>query len=150
MNISTAALLDKAKAMHHLRSDYKLALVMGVSHGSLRSYRQEITLPDAGVVTKICALTDDDPALIALEFEAARARTPEARQLWVSIAQRLQSGFADVQMLVFLAIGSIAAYALLHWAILYFLANTVFQSVYYVKSKLTKRPRPMPWYLVHM
>lgn len=150
MTISTAALLDKAKAMHRLASDYKLALVMGVSQSSLRSYRDQITLPDAGVVTKICALTDDDPALIALEFEAARARTPEARQLWVSIAQRLQSGFANVQMLVFLAIGSIAAYALFHWVAIYFLVNSVFQSVYYVKSKWSKRPRPTPWYLANM
>lgn len=146
MTISTAALLDKAKAMHHLRSDYKLALVMGVSQNSLRSYRQEITLPDAGVVTKICDLTNDDPALIALEFEAARARTPEARDLWESISKRLQSGFASVQMLLFLAIGLIAFLALFHWAAVYFASNGIFQLVYYVKRKCCFRVQIMPWY----
>jgi len=134
MTISTAALLDKAKKIHHLRSDYKLALVMGVSHSSLRSYRQGITLPDAGVVTKICDLTDDDSALIALQFEAERARTPEARQLWQNIALRLQSGFANVKMLAVLAIVAIAAGAMPAWAAIYFAANVAVQSVYYVNS----------------
>jgi len=91
MAANVAALLDKAKVIHSLPSDYKLALVMGVSHVSLVSYRSGKTLPDARVISKICALTGDDPALLAAEMEAERAKTDEARALWREVVQRLQS-----------------------------------------------------------
>lgn len=82
-------LLDKAKVIHSLPSDYKLAQVMGVQQGSLRNYRDGKTLPDARVITRLCELTGDDPALLAAEIEAHRAKTDEARALWLTIAKRL-------------------------------------------------------------
>ena len=91
MAANIAALLDKAKDIHKLSSDYKLALVMGVSHRSLASYRHGMTLPDARVISKICALTGDDSAVLAAEMEAERATTEEARALWRGVVQRLQS-----------------------------------------------------------
>jgi len=89
MSIHIAALLDKAKDIHNLPSDYKLALVMGISHTALISYRAGKTLPDARVIAKICDLTGDDPAILAAEIEASRAKNPEARALWLEIAERL-------------------------------------------------------------
>ena len=86
-----AALLDKAQVIHSLRSDYKLALVMGVSASSLTSYRQGKTMPDARVISKLCALTGDDPALLLAQIEADRAKTDEARALWREVVLRLQS-----------------------------------------------------------
>lgn len=86
-----AALLDKAQVIHRLPSDYKLALVMGVSASSLTSYRQGKTLPDARVISKLCALTGDDPALLLAQIEAERSKTDEARALWREVVQRLQS-----------------------------------------------------------
>lgn len=87
-------LLDKAKVIHKLPSDYKLALVMGVSFSSLGNYRHGKTLPDARVIGKICELTGDDPAILAAEIEAERAKTDDARALWTSIARRLSLGAA--------------------------------------------------------
>lgn len=89
MSIHIAALLDKAKDIHSLPSDYKLALVMGISHTALISYRAGKTLPDARVISKICELTGDDPEILAAEIEAERAKTPEARALWRSVVERL-------------------------------------------------------------
>lgn len=91
MAANIAALLDKAKLIHRLPSDYKLALVMGVSHRSLASYRHGMTLPDARVISKLCALTGDDAAVMAAEMEAQRATTDEARALWHQVAARLAS-----------------------------------------------------------
>lgn len=91
-NIS--ALLDKAKVIHSLKSDYKLALVMGVSQTSLIHYRQGKSLPDERVISKICELTGDDPAIVLAEIETQRAKTEEARALWASIARRLTLGAA--------------------------------------------------------
>jgi transcriptional regulator with XRE-family HTH domain len=92
--INIANLLDKAKVIHKLPSDYKLALVMGVQQSSLRNYRTGKTLPDERVISKICELTGDDPALLLIEIEAERAKTDEARALWQNIARRLSLGAA--------------------------------------------------------
>ena len=89
-----ANLLDKAKVIHSLPSDYKLALVMGVQQSSLRNYRTGKTLPDERVISKICELTGDDPAILLIQIEAERAKTDEARALWSSIARRLSLGVA--------------------------------------------------------
>jgi transcriptional regulator with XRE-family HTH domain len=89
MAANVSALLDKAKVIHGLSSDYKLALVMGVQQTSLANYRTGKTLPDARVISKICELTGDDPEILAAEIEAERAKTPEARALWRSVVERL-------------------------------------------------------------
>lgn len=91
MAANVAALLDKAKVIHRLSSDYKLALVLGVDQKSLRNYRQGITLPDARVISQLSSLTGVDPALLAVEIEAERAKTDEARALWRQVAARLSA-----------------------------------------------------------
>lgn len=100
MTFNIARLLDKAKTVHRLSSDYKLALVMGVSPSSLAHYRTGKTLPDSRVIAILCRLTGDDPALIAAEVEEMRATSDEARELWRSVAflisQARAAGFAGV------------------------------------------------------
>lgn len=87
-------LLDKAMVIHKLPSYYKLALVMGVDHKSLRNYRDGKTLPDARVLVKLCELTGDDAGVLLAEIEEQRAKTDEAKALWHQIAARLQSAAA--------------------------------------------------------
>lgn len=91
MAIHIASMLDRAKVIHRLPSDYKLALVLGVDHKSLRNYRDHKTLPDARVISLLCGLTGDDPALLAAQVEAERAKTDEARALWRQVVERLTS-----------------------------------------------------------
>lgn len=105
MAANIAALLEKAKVIHSLPSDYKLALVMGISHSALTSYRQGKTLPDARVISLICDLTGDDRALLAAQIEEQRAKTDEARNLWHLVAQRLQAGAAAAIFSVVCALG---------------------------------------------
>jgi transcriptional regulator with XRE-family HTH domain len=88
-NISN--LLDKAKVMHKLSSDYKLALVMGVHQTSLTNYRSGKSLPDELVITKICDLTGDDPDILAAQINAQRAKDASVRALWERIASRLMA-----------------------------------------------------------
>ena len=92
--VNIASLLDKAKVIHSLKSDYKLALFMGVSQTSLIHYRQGKSLPDERVITKLCSLTGDDPDLLMAEIEVQRAKTDEARAIWQSIARRLAAAAA--------------------------------------------------------
>lgn len=96
MALNIGLLLDRAKLIHKLPSDYKLALVMGIGHASLKNYRDGKTLPDSRVITKICELTGDDPYMLAVQIEAERAKTAEAKTLWAGIALRLQTGAATM------------------------------------------------------
>jgi transcriptional regulator with XRE-family HTH domain len=105
MAANIALLLDKAKVIHRLSSDYKLALVMGVKLTTLSNYRAGKTLPDARVIRLICDLTGDDPALMAAEVEEQRAKTDEARNLWHMVAQRLQAGAAAAIFSVLFVLG---------------------------------------------
>lgn len=105
MAANIALLLDKAKVIHRLSSDYKLALVLGVDQKSLRNYRAGITLPDARVISLLCGLTGDDPTLLAVEIEEQRAKTDEARNLWHMVAQRLQAGAAAAIFSVLFVLG---------------------------------------------
>lgn len=105
-NISS--ILDRAKVMHSLPSDYKLALVMGISHNSLASYRAGKTLPDARVLVKLCELSGDDPALMLAEIEEQRAKSEEARALWHQIAQRLQSTLHAAVLAVLVSVVGVA------------------------------------------
>lgn len=108
MVINMAAMLDKARDIHSLRSDYKLALVMGVSQNSLKSYRDAKTLPDARVIAKICELTGDDPVLILAQIEEQRATSDDARALWHRLTQRLQAaGATAVFAVAFLVSGMV-------------------------------------------
>ena len=99
--------LDRAMAAHNLPSDYKLALVMGIDSKSLSNYRHNKTLPDVRVLSKLCLLTGDDPALLTAQVEYARAKDDETRSIWADIAERLklttktaQAGFASVASMV--------------------------------------------------
>lgn len=105
MAANIAAHLDKAKVIHRLSSDYKLALVMGVDHKSLANYRAGKTLPDARVISLLCGLTGDDPTILAVEIEEQRAKTDEARNLWHMVAQRLQAGAAAAIFSVLFVLG---------------------------------------------
>lgn len=111
MAANIAALLDKAKVMHRLSSDYKLALVLSVDQKSLRNYRQGITMPDARVISLICGLTGDDPALLAVQIEEQRAKTDEAKALWHQIAARLQSAAAAGVFSVLFLVGGLGGFS---------------------------------------
>lgn len=109
MAANIAALLDKAKLIHKLPSDYKLALVMGVQQTTLTNYRTGKTLPDARVIRLLCDLTGDDPALMAAQIEEERAKTEDARALWHLVAERLQlAARAGVTAAIFAAVSALA------------------------------------------
>ena len=112
MAINIAALLDKAKVIHKLPSDYKLALVMGVNLTTLANYRNAKTLPDARIIQQICTLTGDDPAVLLAEIELMRAKDEASRDLWRQVAARLRMvPAAAVAAASLVAVGANAASA---------------------------------------
>jgi hypothetical protein len=124
--------LDRAKRVQKVTSDYKLSLCVGIGESSLFAYRNKGVLPDEINCIKLANAMGEDPALLTVEMQAQRAKTDEARGVWLSIAKRLQMGGASVILMALLAIVSVAASALPAWASGQNAFKSVAYSVYYV------------------
>lgn len=90
--LSTNQLLDRAKELHGIPSDYKLAQVLGVAKSAVNNYRVCRSHPDDRVVARLAELTELDAGDIAVWMQFERARDDQARALWRKIAERLQQG----------------------------------------------------------
>lgn len=104
--------LDRAKMVQKVKSDYKLALCIGIGESSLSAYRKGVNLPDELNCKKLADAMGEDPALLTVQMQAQRAKTPESRDIWIGIAKRLQMGFTSILFSCMLAIIAIAASAL--------------------------------------
>jgi transcriptional regulator with XRE-family HTH domain len=107
---SIADFLDRAKARALIDSDYRLAKVIGKSHQVISGYRSGKSLPNESVIEQLCALSGDDPDLIAAQIQAARVEDGPARDLWTRIALRLAGGASTAVLSVCFAIALIAAH----------------------------------------
>lgn len=87
-------MLDSIKQHHELRSDYKLALFLGIGEGNIANYRHGRSLPDERACEKIANAIKIDPDVLIAEMNSQRAKTPELRATWSRIAARLQTGVA--------------------------------------------------------
>lgn len=105
---SIADLLERAKARANIESDYRLAKVIGKSHQVISAYRVGKSLPEESVIQQLCALSGDDPDVIAAQIQAARSKTPEAKNLWLRVAARMQGAATTAILSVCFAISLIA------------------------------------------
>ncbi len=113
---SVAHLLDSAKAKAGIETDYRLGKLIEKNHRNINNWRAGRSLPDEDSIERLCALSGDDPELIAAQIQSRRAASEEARQLWARVAQRLQhapramAGHAQtIFLLAVFAIGLIAS-----------------------------------------
>lgn len=111
--------LDRAREVQMVPSDYKLGLTLGIGGNALSNYRTGRSFPDEKTCAILAKAIGEDPALLTVEMQAQRAKTPEAKKVWFSIAQRLQMGFASVKILLVIALFSIAACAGPAWLAAY-------------------------------
>lgn len=109
--ISIANLLDAAMAKGQIASDYQLAKVIGISHQAISGYRMGLALPKDKVIAQLCALSGDDPHLIVAQIQAERASSPEAKNLWLSMAKRLAGGASTAILSVLIAIFFVAGFS---------------------------------------
>lgn len=90
MRETTAAdILDKARERNHLRSDYALSKLTGISEQVLSNWRNGRSLPDEKGCMKIAPLAGLDPHVLIARFNAARAHDPAIREIWHDIARKL-------------------------------------------------------------
>lgn len=110
-NFDINAVLDSIKARHDLKSDYKLALFLGITDGSVRNFRHGRSLPDERICKIIAHAAQVDPLVLAAQVQAQRSKTEDARTMWQAIAERLQMaahGAAAAIFAVVFAMGFVA------------------------------------------
>ena len=84
---ATINLLDKYKKVCSLASDNAAAERLHVGRAAVSKWRNGNGHPDAGSVERMCQATGENLAHWLPLIEAERARTPEARKVWLRLAQ---------------------------------------------------------------
>lgn len=108
---SIANLLDRAKQKANIESDYRLAKVIGITHSGISNYRMGKSLPNVSVIEQLCALSGDDPDVIAAQIAAARSKSSEEKTLWLRVAARMSGRAQTAFLSVLVAIALIAGFA---------------------------------------
>jgi Phage related protein len=107
---SIAEWLDSVKARASIDTDYRLGKLIGKNSSRVANWRAGRNLPDEAAISQICNLVGDDADVIAAQVQAARATTPQAKQLWLHVAKRLQAGAISAVHTVVIAIVLIATH----------------------------------------
>lgn len=108
---SIANLLDSAKAKANIETDYRLGKVIGINHQVISGYRMGKSLPNESIIEQLCALSGDDPDVIAAQIQAARSKSPEAKNMWLRVAARMSGRTSTAFLSVVFAIALIAGFA---------------------------------------
>lgn len=130
--------LDRAKKVQKVSSDYKLALCIGIGESSLSAYRKGKNLPGPKTCAKLAIAMGEDPILLMVEMQAQMAKDDDERSMWATAVKRLQMGVASVVLMSLLAIVSVAGSALPAWATGLITLKSAESSVYYVNYGLDR------------
>lgn len=95
---TTKQLLDRAKKAQNIESDYKLAQSLGVVQSAVTHWRSGRSSPDDVIAARLAEMAGQDPLSVIAELHAARAKTPDAKQLWMRMAMQLRHAVAAVMM----------------------------------------------------
>lgn len=83
----TINLLDKYKAAAKIASDNACAGALGVTRATVSRWRNGLGHPEADTIEIMCKATSESLAHWLPLIEAERARSPEARKVWLRLAQ---------------------------------------------------------------
>ena len=109
---TVADVLDRAKKVQKVTSDYKLGLCLGIGESSLANYRHGRSYPDEKTCQKLAIAMGEDPIILMIEMHAQRTKDDVVKAMWLSVAKRLQMGFVNVTFVCLIAIISVAGSAL--------------------------------------
>lgn len=108
--------IDRVKAARGWDSDYRVAKELGISRQTVSGYRSERYTLDEDSAIKVAHALEQPPEAILVDQVAERAKNPEAKAAWLHIAQRLQTGAANLSLVVSIAIVLLALTAHPVWA----------------------------------
>lgn len=81
--------LDRAKVVQKVKSDYKLALCLGIGESSLSGYRTGRGLPDERTCKKLSIAMGEDPIILMVQMHAQRVKDVDLRDTWTALANFL-------------------------------------------------------------
>lgn len=115
-NFDIARVLDHARELHGLKSDYALGHAFDIPLNSISHWRKGRSLPDEKYVQRLAVAAQLDPLILAAQVQAQRSKTAEARSMWEAIAERLQMAGAHALAAIFavlfaIGMGATDAYA---------------------------------------
>lgn len=82
--------LDRAKTVQKVKSDYKLGLCLGIGETSLANYRHGRSWPDEKTCQKLAFALNEDPIILMIEMQVLRTKDDESRSMWLAVAKRLK------------------------------------------------------------
>lgn len=114
--LTVADVLDRARDLHGLKSDYALCKALNCSTQLVANWRHGRTLPDEKSCHALAVLAQVDPFVFIAQMNAQRAKTTEARSIWEAMAERLQMAATGLAAAIFavavaMGIGADEAYA---------------------------------------
>jgi len=81
--------LNQVMSRHELTSDYQLAHFLGITRSAISRYRNK---PGAGfdedIALKVAAALEINPVFVMANMNAAKTKSADAREAWLSIAAR--------------------------------------------------------------
>lgn len=83
--------IDRVKERNSLKSDYQVCQLIETSTSLMSGWRAGKSLPDERYCKKLAEAAGLDPLVLAASMQAQRSKTEEARSMWATIAERLQT-----------------------------------------------------------
>lgn len=74
-------------------SDYAIAKELDISRSAISKYRHGQAGFDDETALKVARLLEIEPAAVSTAAHAERAKNPEVRQMWASLAERFAVNF---------------------------------------------------------
>lgn len=100
-NFDISVVLDRARDIHGLKSDYALGHAFDIPLNSISHWRKGRSLPDEKYCQKLAIAAGMDPLILAAQVQAQRSKTTEARTMWEAIAERLQGASHGLAAAIF-------------------------------------------------
>jgi len=97
---TTKQLIARAKKAQGIESDYRLAQTLGVVNSAVTNWQSGRSHPNDELAAKLAELAGQDPSSVLADLYAERAKTPEAKRLWMRMADQLRHAVAACMLAV--------------------------------------------------
>jgi len=87
MEIGT--LIDAAKAGASIESDYRLGKILGIGDSAIPNWKAGRAWPSQAHILRLAEMAEMDAGQVLAAIQAQKAKTPEEREAWKRIAERL-------------------------------------------------------------
>jgi len=125
--------LLECKVKMGIKSDYRLAEVLGTSRQRISELMNGKCKPDAYIAVRIAELLKVHPLMLVAEFEADTAKDETKKAFWVNFGQRIKTGAVAMLVLISTAFWSPepkAEPAVPEVRIMYIMSNAIYGNIW--------------------